>query len=61
MSTAVPVAAQPRKTPVPRAAASSPSRIRVGGLVLPAYAHLVILWLFAPIFVMIVFRLSREE
>ncbi len=53
MSTAVPAAAQPRQTPV--AAAVSRSRIRPSRLILPAYAHLVILWLFAPIFVMMVF------
>ena len=28
---------------------------RLGGLVLPAYTHLVILWLFAPIIVMVIF------
>jgi spermidine/putrescine transport system permease protein len=30
-------------------------RFRVGALVLPSYAHLVILWLFAPIIVMAIF------
>jgi spermidine/putrescine transport system permease protein len=30
-------------------------RRRLGALVLPGYTHLVILWLFAPIFVMVVF------
>jgi len=30
-------------------------RFRVGSLVLPSYAHLVILWLFAPIIVMAIF------
>ncbi len=30
-------------------------RHRLGGLVLPAYTHLVILWLFAPIIVMVIF------
>jgi len=48
VSTAAPVAAY-------RAAAASRGRLRLGRLVLPAYTHLVILWLFAPIFVMIVF------
>jgi spermidine/putrescine transport system permease protein len=38
-----------------RARAGPNWRRRLGALVLPGYTHLVILWLFAPIFVMVVF------
>lgn len=38
-----------------RARAATIWRRRLGALVLPGYTHLVILWLFAPIFVMAVF------
>ena len=47
-STAVPGNLQPR-------ARTAGWRRRLGALVLPGYTHLVVLWLFAPIIVMIVF------
>lgn len=39
----------------PPRARSANWRRRLGGLILPGYTHLVILWLFAPIVVMIIF------
>lgn len=57
MSAAVPVATE-MQTRAPRARAASARRIRIGAFVLPAYSHLVILWLFLPIFVMMVFAFN---
>ncbi len=45
----------------PRARTGPTLRRRLQGLVLPAYAHLVILWLFAPIIVMIVFGFNNTH
>jgi len=45
----------------PRARTGPTLRRRLRGLVLPAYAHLVILWLFAPIIVMIVFGFNNTH
>jgi spermidine/putrescine transport system permease protein len=44
----------PARTPVGRAVVRKPRR-RLSSVLLPAYTHLVIAWLFAPILVMIVF------
>jgi len=45
-----------RTEPVKSRARTGPGlRRRLGALVLPGYTHLVILWLFAPIFVMVIF------
>ena len=54
---AVPMAAD-RRQPAPRSRTAARRRLRVGALVLPGYAHLVILWLFLPIAVMMVFAFN---
>jgi len=53
MSTAAPVANRGQMSP--RAATAVRRRSRLMSFLLPGYAHLVILWLFAPIFVLVLF------
>lgn len=48
-------------TGTPRASSSPRLRSRLQSLLLPTYTHLVILWLFAPIFVMIVFGFNNTH
>ena len=45
----------------PRAKTGANWRRRLGALVLPGYTHLVMLWLFAPIFVMILYGFNNTH
>ncbi len=45
----------------PRAQTGSTLRQRLGALVLPTYTHLVMLWLFAPIIVMVIFGFNNTH
>ena len=53
MSASAPAAT--RRQMSPRAATAVRRRSRLMSLLLPGYAHLVVLWLFAPIFVLVLF------
>ena len=55
------LAAVKRETIEPRTRKSAGWGRRLGALVLPGYTHLVMLWLFAPIIVMIVFGFNNTH
>jgi len=58
--TALPSAVRSAK-PKSRASTGAGWRRRLGALILPGYTHLVILWLFAPIFVMVIFGFNNTH